>query len=508
MAASATLAVPLALTVAIPPASAATGKLLVTTLGRTGAVRSSQIVAFNTNEQNPPVFGSSAKALSVPDGHYAVLAGIDDNGQAETLAGALVTVSGTGTARVTLDARKGRLVKVTLDGKLITRYVQARICAGSGWASAGGSQQDGALYVVPSSSHVFSSSYIALPGGAVLSGKATAGIPVSVGDAWASSRLARVNLTVRSGELIADDTMFVLQPQGANGVDCQTDLWGPVTDGPAPYRATTLVSPGTWDVRTDDSAPAVGSVGGYFANRALAAGHSYSYTYYMAAWAPRTSLAELRPDGIAYTEPTFADPSGNGFQAAEKYAFALSANGHTIATKHTTTWATGLQGYFITTRAAGWYTLTDDVTRYRPGLDFTKGTLSPRVTFAFRFYAKPATISASDFPLIAGFGIAMVPEQLTLRNTAGPLSQTTVKITPYRPASMDGPSPADSVTKLRAWSSTDGSHWTLLTVSHSPAGYSAVVRNPASGYVYLRATVTGSHGDTSTETIYRAYAIS
>jgi hypothetical protein len=35
-----------------------------------------------------------------------------------------------------------------------------------------------------------------------------------------------------------------------------------------------------------------------------------------------------------------------------------------------------------------------------------------------------------------------------------------------------------------------------------------VVRNPSSGHVSLRATVTGSHGDTSTETIYRAYAIS
>jgi hypothetical protein len=83
-----------------------------------------------------------------------------------------------------------------------------------------------------------------------------------------------------------------------------------------------------------------------------------------------------------------------------------------------------------------------------------------------------------------------------------------VAITPFRPASFDGPSPADSVTKVQAWSSTDGSHWTALTVSHTASGYSAVVQNPASGHVYLRATVTGSHGDTSTETIYRAYAIS
>jgi hypothetical protein len=312
--------------------------------------------------------------------------------------------------------------------------------------------------------------------------------------------------------MIAYDTQFVLQPQGAaNGPDCQAELWGPVTHGPAPYRATTLVSPGTWDVRTDDSAAIGGqsfSVGGYNVNRTFAAGHSYGYTYYSAAWAPVTSLAELRPGGISYGEPLFAGPDGNGSQAAEKYAFTLSVNGHVIARKNTTNWASSLQGYFISTRTAGWYTLTDDVTRYRPGLDFTKGTLSPRVTFAFHFFANPAVITASDFPLIAGFGIRFAPQRLSPTNSAAPSSQTTVAITPFRPASFDGPSPSDSVTKVQAWSSTDGSHWTQLTVSHSSAGYSAVVHNPASGHVYLRATVTGSRGDTSTETIYRAYAIS
>jgi hypothetical protein len=507
MAASAALALPLILAVAVPPASAATGKLLVTTLGRTGVARSSQVVAFNTNNQTPPVYGSSGNALSVPDGQYAVLAGIDDNGQAETLAEALVTVSGTGTARVTLDARKGRLVKVTLNGQRVTSFLDARVCAGNGFAQVEGFQPGGALYVVPSSSRVFSSSYIAVGNGAVLSGLASSGVPTALGGAWTTSHLAKVTLTVRSGEMIANDTSFELQPQGASNGDCQADLWGPVTDGQAPYRATTLVSPGTWDVRTDDNG-AFGDIGGYFVNHAFAAGHSYSYTYYMAAWAPRTSLAELRPSGISYGEPLFADPAGNGFQAAEKYAFALSVNGHLITRKSTTSWGNGLQGYFISTRTAGWYTLTDDVTRYRPGLDFTKGTLSPRVTFAFHFYANPSVITASDFPLIAGFGIKMVPEQLSLRNTAAPSSQTTVVITPFRPASFDGPSPADSVTKVQAWSLADGGNWTALKVSRSSGGYTVAVRNPGSGHISLRVTVTGSRGDTSTETIYRAYGIS
>jgi hypothetical protein len=507
---SALVAVPLIITALAPPASAATGKLLVDTFGRTGVARSSQIIAWNIGQQ-AQFQGNSGKSFSVPDGQYAVLAGIDDNGQAETLAEALVTVSGTGTTTVDLDARQGKQVKVTLDGKPVTDFLDARICAGP-IAQVEGFQPGGALYIVPSSSHVFSSAYLAMTPGAVVAGKPTTGIPASLGGSWTSSQLAKVTLVVRSGEQIAYDTPFSLQAQGANNaVDCRSDLAATITQGQAPYRATTLVSPGTWGVRTDDLAAIGGQgfeVGGYFVNHNFAAGHSYGYTYYSAAWAPLTSLAELRPGGISYGEPLFAGPDGNGSGAAQKYSFRLSVNGHLIASKNTTDWGTSLQGYFISTRTAGWYTLTDDVSRYRPGLDFTKGTLSPRVTFAFHFFANPAVITANDFPLIAGFGIRFVPQRLSPANSAAPSSQTTVAITPFRPASFDGPSPADSVTKVQAWSSTDGSHWTALTVSHTASGYSAVVQNPASGHVYLRATVTGSHGDTSTETIYRAYAIS
>jgi hypothetical protein len=61
---------------------------------------------------------------------------------------------------------------------------------------------------------------------------------------------------------------------------------------------------------------------------------------------------------------------------------------------------------------------------------------------------------------------------------------------------------SDSVTKLKAWWSSDGAHWHLLTVTHSSAGWSVTVPNPASRTVSLRAQVTGSHGDTSTETVY------
>jgi hypothetical protein len=64
------------------------------------------------------------------------------------------------------------------------------------------------------------------------------------------------------------------------------------------------------------------------------------------------------------------------------------------------------------------------------------------------------------------------------------------------------------VKKLQVWWSTDGAHWKVLTVHHSSSGWYVTVPNPSKGFVYLRSEVTGSQGDTSTETVYKAYAIS
>ena len=117
-AAGALLLAPLAVAVQSTPASAATGKLLVTALGHTGVKRSSQVEALNVG-QDEQFQGTTGRAISVPDGQYAVIAGIDDSNTVETIAEAIVTVRGTGTTRVTLDGRKGRLVKVTLNGKRV-----------------------------------------------------------------------------------------------------------------------------------------------------------------------------------------------------------------------------------------------------------------------------------------------------------------------------------------------------------------------------------------------------
>lgn len=498
------------LTVAVQalPANAATGKLLVTTLGHTGVARASQIIALNV-AQNSEFAGNSGRAFSVPDGQYAVIAGIDDNGTVETLAESIVNVSGRATTKVTLDGRKGRLVKVTLNGKRVTDNVLVSVCAGpDGLANVEGFQPGGAMYVVPSTSHVFTSAYTAVGQGAVLSGFAV-GVPSGLGGTWKTSQLARVTTTVRSGEQDAFYTYYDLareQPPGSNNL-CAADPNELVSGVAAPYRVTELVTPGFWLVRTDDQANP-GFVGFYYlSNQHFVARHSYAYTLYAAAWAPFGSIADLRPDAIDFGFPMFADPGGNGSEGSEKGTLALSVNGHLLAKRAETDFGNQAQDFYIPTSKSGWYTLTDDEYRYYPGLSFS-GILSPRVTFAWHFYAVPSTVG-TEFRLTDGFWPSFVPLGLSLTNSAPPGSKTTLRLRFARQSFDTNNIPRDTVTKVQVWASADGGrHWKSMTVHHTSAGWIAVVPNPAAGDVSLRVLATGSHGDTSSETIYKAYAIS
>jgi hypothetical protein len=114
-AAGALLITPLAVAAQAIPASAATGKLVVTTLDRAGHAVTLPITVMSASAtfSAPPVSGDSGRALSLPDGSYYVLAAIQDS-TSETLAAGSVTVIGTGTAKATLSAKGGHQVKVTL----------------------------------------------------------------------------------------------------------------------------------------------------------------------------------------------------------------------------------------------------------------------------------------------------------------------------------------------------------------------------------------------------------
>jgi hypothetical protein len=499
-AAGALLIAPLVVAAQALPASAAIGKLLVTTIARDGQTVSSQVTVVLTNQTVAPVSGYSGRAISVPDGQYAVLAGISDP-TSGTLAGAIVTVSGTGTTRVTLDGRKGQPVKVTLDGKQVSGSGNGQICALGGFAFASVFAASNQLYIVPNSSKVLNFAYLAEGPGAILSGQTSSGVPAGLTAHWSTSQLAKVSATVRSGEQPESATDYYIQydEQWGVGSTCQTFLYGQVDSGvPAPYTSTELVSPGYWTVNASSEG------GFYYMREHFATGNSYHYTLYGAVWAPTGYLASVNNKSIVFGFPTMADAGGNGDQASLMNTLALSVNGHTIATGKMTDYASSSWGFTAGIKTSGWYTLTDHATRYHPGISFPSTILSPEVDFAWRFYASPSQNQAAE-----GFWTSFTPAGLNLDNQAAPGSTTTIAVRPYRgPANPGAPIPGEAVSRLQAWWSGDGVHWNALAVRNGSSGWSVQVHNPTKGYVYLRATVTGSHGDTSTETVHKAYAIS
>ena len=80
-AAGALLIAPMAVAAQALPASAASGKLLVTTLGRNGHSVTAPITVMTTSTTSGalPTWTHSGHALTMADGQYYVLAGIGDS---------------------------------------------------------------------------------------------------------------------------------------------------------------------------------------------------------------------------------------------------------------------------------------------------------------------------------------------------------------------------------------------------------------------------------------------
>jgi hypothetical protein len=501
------LIAPMVVAVQALPANAATGKLLVTTLDRNGQAVSANITVSQGN--GLPTWTTSGTTLSVADGQHAVLAGIEQtvNGQTVgTLAETMVTVSGTGTTKVTLDARQGHLVNVTLNGKPVSDYVDARVCFGSNPAQQELFESPGSLYVVPTTSKLFSFAYLAAGLGAVVTGQTASGVPSSPGGSWKSAQLVKVSMTVRANESAATSFSAELQPENANGsVTCGTDLTSPGGNNVAPFGESWQVSPGEWEVRADGY-DRLGDIGGYSAKGNMVPGHSYSYTYYAAAPAPAAAMyTMIWRHMIEFTPPAISDPYGNGSESATLNHVNISLNGHSLA--NYAVLGTGpIDVYNDIQRgitAAGWYTITDTATR-APGFALPNTVLSDKTTLSWRFYASPSWSQEA-----AGYWTADQVHNLSTANSAAPGSTTNVTIRPYRDSSNGNvPVPSDSVTGIQAWWSNDGVHWHPLTAVHNSSGWYVNVPNPASGDVSLRTEVHGSHGDTSTQTVFQAYAIS
>src|SRR5262249_13178852 len=126
--------------------------------------------------------------------------------------------------------------------------------------------------------------------------------------------------------------------------------------------------------------------------------------------------------------------------------------------------------------------------------------LSPKTTLTWRFKARQGPVPVAV--------LSFLPLGLNIDNLARPSSLTHVRAWPTQNRYQFAPGPASAARSFVAEvSSNDGKTWRKVRAVRHKGSWLFAVRNPKSGFVSLRATVVSFSGDSSVETIYRAYGI-
>jgi hypothetical protein len=500
--------VPMVVAASTLPAAAAGNSLTVTTISRHG-VRISESVTLENLSSFQEYQATSGKALYLPRGQYAVITDVEDS-TTDTIGSRVVNVSGT--TNVTIDARQGRPVNVSLNVAApgtFQRYVDARVCAGNGPAQVEASNNAGSLFVIPDSSKVFDFAYLAAWQGKsnyAVSGADTDGVPAAPGGSYRTASLARLNIQVRSGTDTVEPTTNVpvtVQPDPATD-GCQTDLWGPVGNYSLPAATSVSVSPGDWTARTDPSGDGLGEM---TSPVGMLAGHTYWQTFNQAVWGPVVSVPEVWEHQISLDAGSLiADPTPGVLSFWSTLGTYELSQGSKVLHKQTLTeYGVGPSSFSTRVSAAGWYNLTVSAHRYLPGTPIPASILSNDVALSFHFYVNPAVQEIAPVYLTRFF-----PGGLNAANQAPP--NTTTGVTLMLDREDNDPSdiamPTDSASSVKVWASVNGgATWRAVTVKKVDGHWVAEVPDPASGVVSLRSEVTDPHGNSAVETVYRAYAI-
>jgi hypothetical protein len=499
------------------PAWAATHSLTVTTLNRGGAKVTTAVKVMNLST-NAEYTLKSGKARKLPKGSYSVLVDIATaKDSTDTLGARTVKVSGA--TKTTFDARKGKVLKVTLDSGPAaehTQELQAAICtAGDNGDELSVGNSAGKIYVIPNASKKFQLAYQSawrtggLPGDVYVTAAQTTGLPTKPGKAFKRASLGTVNVAVRRGPGGSPQADVLLQ---APEKSCTRHLYDEtIASDTAPYRIKAHVSAGKWGVNTATSAEDHGQsvfLGHWYSSKNVKAGKTYSQTFYRSAWGPGTFLPTVLYKTLVYnTSGAFRDPGLTdywGSEASQRSVSTLTLGGKVLVKKTNVDWEVDRGTFEYGLKKPGWYTLDVTSKRYRPGVKYPADMLSTASGTTFRFYANPKKNLVASV-----FSVRLLPNGLDMLNRAKPGTVTTVDL---KPAHV-GQYPDATLTKIKvksvsAKASFDGGKtWKVVTVRRSGSTWRALIANPASGTVSLRAKVTEAKGNSTEVTIIRAYAI-
>ncbi|GLW30037.1 hypothetical protein [Actinoplanes regularis] len=504
-------------------ASAAAGKLTVKTYDRAGKVFKTQVrIMNNTTLQTVTVNSFTAKSLA--KGTYTVFTDIynphdgTDSLGTDTLGAQIVTVPAKSVS-ITFDARKGKAVDVRLDrgpGDGYEQTVRAAICPGDTGAVAEieAWNHPGRLFVIPNSSKqlrfAYSSVWQNYAGGDawIAAGSVTTSVPAGVRTTVKAASLATVTAVARRGPAGGTDNSFRLVEQAS----CRPGYGVEAANGPTPQVARIHATPGKWQLEADWSGTETNggsaSIGFDWRKLTLAAGKTYGKTFFASAWGPGFHVPEMTGKRLYFsTDKMFSDPAApDMFEASQKSLVTLTGSKNVLIKRQ---WRNGWgdngdAGFTANITKAGWYIMQVNATRYRPGLVYPSGMLSPSAQAIFRMRLDPKAKPHLVDTLLP----RMVPAGLNRLNQAPAGGTTVVQIKPERgtwnPDVKVGTATAKSVT-LQV--SSDGKSWKSMPVRKSGSVWLATVTNPASGPVWLRSRVTSTSGAYAQVTIARAYAV-
>lgn len=509
--------VPGALPSASPTRAARLTAIVVRGIDRSGVARRLKgpvAVQFFRDGFEGAYYAGSNGVLRVPPGTYLIGMDIPTFGPggtqvSDTLAERVVRAGTSGGTRtVTVDARLGKPVRVSfaLRGAR-PQFLVATLCASSraykgqfGIAIAGGGGPV-SLYAVPGHASnlrfIMGSVWQGADGRQYGLGASASGIPRHPDFSFRPSGLATLRFRMASG--------------AADGSSGSLNTWftGPCqADGPSvgqvtiPGRATELVSAGRWTTQLTINGP---SDDGLHVFQDVTAGHAYTATFGGAVYGPGAFalprfFAARRPGYLTVgLDDLFQDPVANASLGSSDGILRLAHGRRVIRTfrfKRATLFA-------ATLRRAGWYTISLTARPVPPPQGVTPPAMSTKVGLTWRFAASASDLADSLSPAPVSV-TTFEPRGLNLRNQAALSS-----VTPIRLVILRGqPDPGHRIKTVRLEVSRDGGlSWHLVRVITKAGNWLAEVHNPFSCFVSLRSVVTDVNGDSTVETVYRAYEV-
>ena len=429
----------------------------------------------------------------------------------ETLVVQRVRVRAGGT--IVLNARHGKRLRVTLLGAAAAdQNLTAAAClySPSGSAALPVSASGGPgtpVYVVPVKSARVAFSYLddlqsASGVSYLLYGTANRRIPAGPDYQQSVRRLARVDLTLKGGADPTASAILTVQPGSLSSICGVGTQFGATISGP--FSTVDYQTAGEWttSIQTEATPPARQGDELYEA-RQYRAGRTYSDTYGSAVVGPSGDFPEIEGNIFNFSpQAMFNDPNpllfGGAFAATN--VITLRLRGHVVRKQ---TWSSSCQTCFQPTlRKAGWYQLSVNSRRSNSG-----DLLSPKVSLTWRFHVSPAAPAGNwvSFPVTE---TVYRPAGLNLLNQAPAGGHTTLRISVDRAGSEFSHAPRYRLRTVAVQMSVnDGATWRTLKLTRRGSYWLATVPDPASGYVSLRSVVTDVHGDSTVQTVDRAFAI-